>query len=68
MRENRTHGSEGGEGESLSLPLSQFCANGLSGLNAGLQENEVSSTFYPTHEPQSDCGFGGASIILGCTS
>ena len=24
MRENRTYGSEGGEGESLSLPLSPF--------------------------------------------
>ena len=24
MRENRTHGSEGGEGESPSLPLSEF--------------------------------------------
>ena len=34
MREKRVPGSEGGEGGSLALPLSQFCTEGLFGIIA----------------------------------
>ena len=56
MRENRTHGSEGGEGESLSRPLSTaLCSNGASGFKKG--SNRISTI------DTTDCGVPVSALL-----
>ena len=49
MRENRTHGSEGGDGESRSRPLSVFLVSRRYGRNlptcAGMTEKQIDTEF-----------------------